>query len=86
MATKQTLLSVLLANHALLETYLQDEDSQMDAQSKLEEPLVNAQPTVRRMKITANLICLLLSYTITLLCHIAMFKMQLLRFQIKLKV
>ena len=41
-ATKQTLLSILLANHALLETYLQDEDSQMDTQSKLEEPLVNA--------------------------------------------
>ena len=30
LATKQTLLSILLANHALLETYLQDEDSQMD--------------------------------------------------------
>ena len=29
-ATKQTLLSILLANHALLETYFQDEDSQMD--------------------------------------------------------
>ena len=42
LATKQTLLSVLLANHALLETYLQDKDSQMDTQSKLEEPLVNA--------------------------------------------
>ena len=27
LATKQTLLSILLANHALLETYLQDEDS-----------------------------------------------------------
>ena len=35
---KQTLLSILLANHALLETYLQDEDSQMDTQSKLEDP------------------------------------------------
>ena len=46
LATKQTLLSVLLANHALLETYLQDEDSQMDTQSKLEEPLVNARPEV----------------------------------------
>ena len=42
LATKQTLLSILLANHALLETYFQDEDSQMDTQSKLEEPLVNA--------------------------------------------
>ena len=42
LATKQTLLSILLVNHALLETYLQDEDSQMDTQSKLEEPLVNA--------------------------------------------
>ena len=42
LATKQTLLSILLANHALLETYLQDEDSQVDTQSKLEEPLVNA--------------------------------------------
>ena len=42
LATKQTLLSILLANHALLETYLQDEDSQMDTQSKPEEPLVNA--------------------------------------------
>ena len=38
LATKQTLLSILLANHALLETYLQDEDSQMDTQSKLEDP------------------------------------------------
>ena len=42
LATKQTLLSILLANHALLETYLQDEDSQMDTPLKLEEPLVNA--------------------------------------------
>ena len=42
LATKQTLLSIfLLANHALLETYLQDKDSQMDTQSKLEDPLVN---------------------------------------------
>ena len=46
LATKQTLLSVLLANHVLLETYLQDEDSQMDTQSKLEEPLVDARPVV----------------------------------------
>ena len=46
LATKQTLLSILLANHVLLETYLQDEDSQMDTQLKLEEPLVNAQPAV----------------------------------------
>ena len=46
LATKQTLLSILLANHALLETYLQDEDSQMDIQSKLEEPLVNSRPEV----------------------------------------
>ena len=43
---KQTLLSVLLANHALLETYFQDEDSQMDTQSKLEGPLVNSRPEV----------------------------------------
>ena len=42
LATKQTLLSILLANHALLETYFQDEDSQMDIPSKLEEPLVNS--------------------------------------------
>ena len=38
LAKKQTLLSFLLANHALLETYLQDEDSQMDTQSKLKDP------------------------------------------------
>ena len=38
LVTKQTLLSILLANHALLETYLQDEDSQMDTQSKLKDP------------------------------------------------
>ena len=38
LATKQTLFSILLANHALLETYLQDEDSQMDTHSKLEDP------------------------------------------------
>ena len=30
LATKQTLLSILLANHALLETYFQDKDSQMN--------------------------------------------------------
>ena len=30
LATKQTSLSILLANHALLETYFQDEDSQMN--------------------------------------------------------
>ena len=46
LATKQTLLSILLANHALLETYFQDKNSQMDTQSKLEEPLVNSQPEV----------------------------------------
>ena len=38
LATKQTLLSVLLANHALFETYFQDEDSQMDTQPNLEDP------------------------------------------------
>ena len=38
LATKQTLLSILLANHALLETYFQDKDSQMDTQSKLKDP------------------------------------------------
>ena len=46
LATKQTLLSILLANHALLETYFQDEDSQMDTQSKLEDPWVNSRPEV----------------------------------------
>ena len=34
---KTNLIKHLLANHALLETYLQDEDSQMDTQSKLED-------------------------------------------------
>ena len=60
---KTNLIKCLLANHALLETYLQDEDSQMDTPSNLEEPLVNARPTVRRMKIMANLIayCYLVS-------------------------
>ena len=42
LATKQALLSILLANHALFETYLQDKDSQMDTPSKLEEPLVKS--------------------------------------------
>ena len=37
LATKQTLLSILLANHALFETYFQDEGSQMNTQSKLED-------------------------------------------------
>ena len=37
LATKQTLLSILLANHALLETYFQDKGSQMNTQSKLED-------------------------------------------------
>ena len=45
LTTKQTLLSVLLANHALLKACFQDEDSQVD-QSKLEDPLVNARPEV----------------------------------------
>ena len=38
LATKQTLLRILLANHALLETYCRDKDSQMDTQSKLQDP------------------------------------------------
>ena len=38
LVTKQTLLSILLANHALFETYFQYEDSQMDTQLKLEDP------------------------------------------------
>ena len=38
LATKQTLLSILLVNHALFETYFQDEDSQMDTQPNLEDP------------------------------------------------
>ena len=38
LATKQTLLSILLVNHALFETYFQDRDSQMDTQPKLENP------------------------------------------------
>ena len=45
-ATKQTLLSILLANHALLETYLQDDYSQIDTQLKLKDPLVNLRPEV----------------------------------------
>ena len=45
LTTRQTLLSVSLANHAVIETCFQDEDSQMD-QSKLEDPLVNARPEV----------------------------------------
>ena len=36
--TKQTLLSILLANHVLIEIYFQDEDFQMDTQSKLKNP------------------------------------------------
>ena len=32
LANKTTLLSILLANHALFETYFQDEDPQMDTQ------------------------------------------------------
>ena len=38
LATKQTLLSVLLANHALLETYFQDKDFQMDTHLSLRIP------------------------------------------------
>ena len=49
LATKQTLLSVLLANHALLETYLQDEDSQMNT-IEAQRSLVNSRPEVGRMK------------------------------------
>ena len=45
----------------------------MDNQSKLEEPLVNARSEVWRMKISTNLKCLLLYYTM-LLCHCAMLK------------
>ena len=45
LATKQTLLSILLANHALLETYFQDEDSQMNT-IEARGSLVNSQPEV----------------------------------------
>ena len=45
LATKQTLLSVLLANHALFETYFQDEDTQMDT-TEAQGSLVNSQPEV----------------------------------------
>ena len=45
LATKQTLLSILLANHALLETYFQDEDSQMDT-IEARGSLVNSRPEV----------------------------------------
>ena len=38
LATKQTLLSVLLVNHALFETYFQDDNSQMDTQLNLKNP------------------------------------------------
>ena len=37
LATKQTLLSILLANHALFETYFQDKGSQMNTQLELED-------------------------------------------------
>ena len=42
----QTLLSILLANHALFETYFQDEDSQMDTQIEARGSLGNSQPEV----------------------------------------
>ena len=45
LATKQTLLSILLANHALLETYFQDKDSQMDT-IEAQGSLVNSWPEV----------------------------------------
>ena len=45
LATKQTLLSILLANHALLETYFQDEDSQMDTNGA-QGSMVNVRPEV----------------------------------------
>ena len=45
LATNQILLSILLANHALLETYFQDEDSQMDT-IEARGSLVNSQPEV----------------------------------------
>ena len=45
LATKQTLLSILLANHALLETYFQDEDSQMNT-IEARGSLVNSRPEV----------------------------------------
>ena len=72
LATKQTLLSILLANHALLETYFQDEDSQMDTPSKLEEPLRNARPEVRRMNIAANLkmLIVILYHVVMSLCYV----------------
>ena len=44
LATKQTLLSILLANHALLETYLQDEDSQNGHTIEARGSLVNLRP------------------------------------------
>ena len=57
----------------------------MDTPSKLKEPLVNARPEVRRMKITANLICLLLSCNIMLLCHCAISNYAIVTFSNKVK-
>ena len=89
LATKQTLLSVLLANHALLETYFQDEDSQMDT-IEAQGPLVNLRPEVQRMKTFAKLktaCCYLMSfchYVTMSLCHYVMLN-TLVTFQIKFK-
>ena len=71
LATKQTLLSILLANHALLETYFQDEDSQMNT-IEAQGSLVNSRPEVRRMKnedFCSFKNCLLLSDVIMSLCY-----------------
>ena len=70
LATKQTLLSVLLANHALFETYFQDEGSQMNTQSKLEDLWQIHDLKSEEWRLFANLKnCLLLSYVIMSLCY-----------------
>ena len=70
LATKQTLLSVLLVNHALFETYFQDEDSQMDTQPNLENPwqIHNLKSKERRLIANLKLLIIILLYYVFMLC------------------
>ena len=70
LATKQTLLSVLLVNHALFETYFQDEDSQMDTQPNLKNPwwIHDLKSEERRLITNLKLLIIISLYYVIMLC------------------
>ena len=70
LATKQTLLSILLVNHALVETCFQDEDSQMDTQMNLKNSwqIHNLKSEERRLIANLKLLVIILLYYVFMLC------------------